>query len=88
MPASRYDILQGREDQESGKTYWTRLGVAFPRRDKPGMMLKFNALPISDRNGEVNVLVTPYQPKEDSGGQQRRPAQRSEPAEIDDEIPW
>lgn len=57
----RMDVITGRKDEKSGKTYWTRVGVAF-ERDKGGWSVKLDALPV---NGEL-LLVEP-KPREEQG---------------------
>jgi len=62
--ADRYDILTGRSVGD--KTYWTKIGVAFPMRDREGMRLVFEALPIGQiRDGklEVTAVLMPPKPK-------------------------
>lgn len=61
---SRLDALVGRKNEKTGKTHWTKIGVAFPR-DRGGYSLKLDALPL---DGEILLAV----PRERNGGQQQR----------------
>jgi hypothetical protein len=45
-----------RED-DKGKTWWTKIGVAFENRGGDGFMLLFEALPIPNKNNEVRVVM-------------------------------
>lgn len=62
---SRLDALVGRKNEKTGKTHWTRIGVAFPR-DKGGYSLKLDALPL---DGEILLAV----PREREAQPQREP---------------
>lgn len=83
---TRYDLISPRK--RGDKTYWTRVGSAFPR-DGGGFSLEFDALPLPDHEGRVRVLMSlprddQQQAPRQSGGQ--RPAGRS--GGFDDEIPF
>lgn len=52
--SDRMDVITGRRDEKSDKTYWTRIGVAF-RSEKGGWQVKLDALPVS---GQM-LLVPP-----------------------------
>ncbi len=62
----RMDVITGRDDEKSGKTYWTRIGVAFPSKNG-GWSVMLDALPVSGRM----MLVEP-KPKDgqNTGGNQ------------------
>lgn len=47
--SSRLDVLVVREDEKSGKSYWTRVGVAFPTKDGTGWNLSLDALPTNGK---------------------------------------
>lgn len=54
------------------KSYYTRIGVAFPLEKGPGFSVLFDALPMNGR-----VLIVPERgegPSEDSNGGTRKPA--------------
>lgn len=46
--AKRYDLTVARETGE-GKTFWTRIGTAFPNKEGGGFSLIFDAHPVGDR---------------------------------------
>ena len=79
----RYDLMTARKAGD--KTYWTRVGVMFPNRDKPGFRLVFEALPLpSLYDGKLEVTVMAFPPKDDD-----RPARQQAPARSpDDDIPF
>lgn len=67
---TRYDLLSPRD--HNGKTYWTKVGVAFPMKGKDGFNIILEALPLPQmRDGkmECTVMMMPAKPKP-SGGRQ------------------
>jgi hypothetical protein len=76
---SRLDIMQPRNGSD-GKTYWTKLGSAWPAKTGNGYSLTFEALPMQslNENGqlECRVLLREPLPPRDAGGYDRAPAQR------------
>ncbi len=75
--AKPYRVCVPRKDEKTGKTYWTNIGVAFPR-DRGGMSVILEALPI----GREMMIFPP-----DEGD--RAPAKQAnrEPGE-DDDVPY
>lgn len=63
----RLEAFTVRKDEQSGKSYWTRLGIAFPTKNG-GWSIKLDALPV---NGEI--MLMPPKPKEDDNSRQRGP---------------
>ena len=66
--AAPFRVMAPRKDEKSGKTYWTRLGVAF-KRDDGGFSIKLEALPL----GAEMVIFPPddrekARPKSDTNG--------------------
>lgn len=61
----RMDVLVVREDEKKGKTYWTKIGAAFPSKDgwEAGFTLALDALPLTGR-----LVCRPPKPREDGGG--------------------
>lgn len=83
---TRYDLLSPRQGKD-GKTRWLKVGAAFPR-DKGGFSLVFDALPLPDKEGRVQLLMSEPKPREDAGypGPADRPAM---PGGFEDsEIPF
>ena len=76
---SRLDALVAREVKD-GKTYWTRIGVAFPTKNG-GYSVVLDALPL---DGKI-VLQAPRErtgDSRDAGGRQQR-----EPGDAYEEMP-
>jgi hypothetical protein len=64
--ADRFDILTARTVGD--KTYWTKIGVAFPMKDREGMRLVFEALPIpAMREGKLECTAVLMPPKPRDG---------------------
>ena len=75
----RYDLISPRP-RKGGKTFWVRVGAAFPR-DKGGFSLLFDALPLPDAEGRATVLMTEPKERQQQGDHQPQ-------APMDDEIPF
>ncbi|MFQ6540030.1 MULTISPECIES: hypothetical protein [Aphanothece] len=58
MNTQNYEILAGQKGGE--RTYWTRIGTAFPTRDGKGFRLKLNFIPAA---AETDILVLPPKPQ-------------------------
>lgn len=81
---SRFDLVSPRKAKDSDKTYFTKVGVAFPNRSGDGFSLVFEALPLPDAEGQVRVLMMPAKERDERPQRQgNRPAGRD-----DDEIPF
>jgi hypothetical protein len=85
---TRYDLLSPRQGKD-GKTRWLKVGAAFPR-DKGGFSLVFDALPIPDKEGRVQLLMSEAKPREDAGypGPADRPAMPGGFEDLGDSIPF
>ena len=59
----RLDALTVRE--KDGKSYWTRIGVAFPAREGPGWTLFLDAMPASNE-GQYKIVLRLPLPKRDA----------------------
>lgn len=70
--ADRLDALTVRETD--GKSYWTRIGVAFPNREGAGYMVKLDAMPASKDGQYIIHLREPREKQEQS----RRPREGEE----------
>lgn len=71
MTANRLDALTVRESGE--KSYWTRIGVAFPGRDG-SFIVRLDAMPASHEGQYVIHLREPRTDTGNQGGGQRRPS--------------
>ena len=58
--AAPFRVLVSRKNQKTGKTYWTRIGVAF-KRDNGGMSVQLDALPLTG-----DLLIVPPDEKEET----------------------
>lgn len=85
----RLDALTVRES--NGKSYWTKIGAAFPNKSGPGYIVRLDAMPAS-MDGQFSIHLRVPMPKDD-----QRPAQsggggsaRSTPArnDLDDDVPF
>jgi hypothetical protein len=99
----RLDALVVRESRD-GKTYFTKIGAAFPNRNGEGYTLVLSALPLTSSDGECRVLLKPPQDQQqgqrgggydrrDSGSGYERRGQsaqgRADPQRpLDDEVPF
>lgn len=77
--AERYDALTVRES--NGKSYFTKVGVAFPSRDGKGFTVLLDAVPASI-DGQYRILLREPMPRD---GQAPR---TSAPVDLDDEAPF
>jgi hypothetical protein len=76
----RLDVLTGRKDEKSGKTYWTRIGVAFASNDGAGWNVQLDALPVSGQ-----MILRPPKPREDKPIADRG---RATAPDLDDSVPF
>ena len=94
----RYELKTARTGRD-GKTYWTRIGIMFPMKEKEGFNLILEALPIPSlsQTGALEVRISAWPPYEkDANGQaKQQPAQAEAPLPpaddgetLDDEIPF
>ena len=82
--SQRYDLCSPRKNKKTGKTYWHRVGTAFPS-DKGGFSCVLDSLPLPDENGDVRFSAFP--PKD---GQAEQPQQQKyNAADLEgDQIPF
>lgn len=66
----RYDVLSAREGS-NGKSYFTKLGVAFPNKNGDGFSVLLDAVP-APVDGQFKLIVKRPQERDD------RPQQRSQ----------
>lgn len=69
MMADRYDALCARES--NGKTYFTKIGAAFPNRDGKGFSVVLDAMP-APTEGQFKIMLREPLPKDGNGGGQRQ----------------
>lgn len=77
--------------RKDGKTFWHRVGVAWPREDG-GFKLDLDSLPLPDAEGKVTLLVSPPREQEAPRNDPARqaPAQdgAGRPSDEGDAIPF
>lgn len=72
----RLDALTVRET--NGKSYWTRIGVAFPNKNGPGYMVRLDAMPAS-HEGQYVIHLREPKPREDHPREQSARNDREQP---------
>ena len=79
---TRLDAMSARE--KDGKTYWNRVGVAFPAKQGPGWTIYLDSIP-APVEGQFKIMLMAPKPKEgqSSGGGYAGPSS----ANVDD-IPF
>jgi hypothetical protein len=96
MSTQRYDVLAPRtyKDRDGNdKTSFTKVGVAFPMKDRDGFKVMLEAIP-APQDGVFQLLMMPPRPREDDQPQQRQPSygdvkgRIGQSVVIDDEIPF
>lgn len=88
----RLDALSVEEGRDGGKSYFTKIGAAFPNKDGKGYTVLLNCLP-APSEGKFKIMLREPLPKDDSfrdngpkGG-----SRRAEPAfdsDLDDTVPF
>lgn len=78
MTSTRYDALTVRES--NGKSYFCKIGAAFPNKAGNGFTVMLDAVPAS-LDGQYRILLREPMPRD---GQQRQ----STPVDLDDETPF
>ena len=83
--STRLDALAVRES--NGKSYFTKIGVAFPSRNGNGYSLLLDAMP-APTDGQFKILL--MEPKERDNGATRQNIPRQAPAfdEADEDRPF
>lgn len=76
----RMDVLTGRTDEKAGKTYWTRIGVAFEERNGDGWNVQLDALPVSGK-----MILRPPKAREDKPVADKG---RATNPDLDDSVPF
>jgi hypothetical protein len=76
----RLDALTVRES--NGKSYFTRIGVAFPSKNGPGYTVMLDAVPASV-DGQYKIMLVVPKPKD---GEQRNARRDTVPASQFDDV--
>jgi hypothetical protein len=91
----RLDAIAGVLGKDKQKTYWTKIGSAFPSKFGSGYTLFLDYLPLH-RSEDGKVVIVLSEPKErDAGGggrpqpqRQRDPGSRGPADDMDDGMPF
>jgi len=85
--SQRLDALTVRES--NGKSYWTKIGAAFPNKNGAGFVVRLDAMPASV-DGQFSIHLREPLPKDgqQGGGQQRNTGGGNSnfATDLDDEI--
>lgn len=65
--ATRLDAMSARE--KDGKTYWNKVGVAFPAKQGPGWTVYLDSIP-APVDGQFKIMLMAPKPRDGSGGSQ------------------
>jgi hypothetical protein len=85
--ADRYDLKVARQGKD-GKTWWTKIGVMFPMKDRDGFNITLEALPLQTMNdqGQMECRITAWEPYKDdkNSGYENRAKTSSEVQSVSD----
>lgn len=62
--SERLDACIGRKDPKSDKTYWTKVGAAFPNKQGGGYLVVLDAMP-APQDGQYKISLFVPKPRED-----------------------
>lgn len=87
----RLDAICGTKSKDGQKTYWTKVGSAFPNKNG-GYTLYLDYLP-TGRSDDGKTIIVLAQPKERTdapqrGYGQRAASQQSRQSDMNDEVPF
>ena len=79
----RLDAVMGRKSKDGQKTYWTKIGAAFPNKQGGGYTVVLDAIPAPE---EGQYRISLFVPKEDDGRGKAKGGGGQAP--LDDDIPF
>jgi len=95
--ADRYDLKVARQGKD-GKTWWTKIGVMFPMKERDGFNITLEALPLQSMNdqGQLECRITAWEPFKDdeyAENNTRKTAPSSPPtqaptSDLNDDVPF
>jgi len=56
--AKYYEVSVPRNGKD-GKTFWRRIGTAFPAKNGEGVNVELDALPLTDKEGRCSFIIRP-----------------------------
>lgn len=81
--AKYYEVTVPRSGKD-GKTFWRRIGTAFPAKNGEGVNVELDALPLTDKDGRCSFIIRP--PQEKAATAQMSDALLSQ--QLNDDMPW
>lgn len=86
--AERLDALTVREDK-NGKSYWTKIGAAWPNKNGPGYIVRLDAMP-APTDGQFAIHLREPLPKDGKrpNAAEDFPAYGNNSIDLDDGIPF
>jgi hypothetical protein len=81
--ATRFNVIVARPGKDD-KTFWHRIGTGWPR-DKGGISVTLDSLPIPGKDGKVSMLIVDADAKGDAAP---KAADKPRREEMDDEVPF
>ena len=88
---TRYDLITGKEVVTNGekKTYWTRVGTMFNSKKDDGFVIKLDAYPLPNKEGDIWIKAAI--PRDKNGGEyptKNGPSRGGLSSELNDEVPF
>jgi len=78
----RFEALAVRKDKKTGKSYFNKIGAAFPNQNG-GYSVVLDCIPCTDmETGQVRIILSPPKPREDRGGQGPAPGGFDDPSDA------
>lgn len=88
----RLDAIAGVPGKDKQKTYWTKIGSAFPSKSGSGYTLFLDYLPLHrSEDGKVVIVLSEPKERDDHRGGGRPQPQRQQQRgrnDMDDEMPF
>ena len=76
--------------ESNGKSFWTKIGVAFPAKQGAGWTVLLDAMP-APVEGQFKILLRePLPPRDGSQGSPQQPARNAQAfdSHLDDDVPF
>lgn len=68
---------------KDGKTFWLRIGTAFPSKEGPGFSMVLDAYPLPDKDNRVSFIARPPKPREGASN-----ADTNLSDQLNDDVPF
>lgn len=86
----RLDALSVREGKDGGKSFFTKIGAAFPNKDGKGYTVLLDCVP-APSDGQFKIMLREPLPKDGQSGGSQAPRANSNPSfdsDLDDHVPF